>query len=100
MAHHSGALIKVEGRGLAHELSLEFAPVRDDLADPLIYCDTTVGPNGNSVSVEERFAEGQARYGTYHLVSQPIRRASPRLINAVRRVYAKGSTSTFGWPHY
>jgi HD superfamily phosphodiesterase len=86
VGHHSCAIIEAEERGLADNLSREFEPVRQDLADALIYCDMITGPNGERVSVEKRLAEVEARYGPSHLVTLSIVRARPRLIAAVRSV--------------
>ena len=49
VAHHSCALIEAEERGLAAELVREFRPPPRDLAEALIYCDMTTGPDGQPV---------------------------------------------------
>lgn len=86
VAHHSGAVIEAEERGLRSELLVEF-PFRQSLSmDALWYCDMTTGPDGQTVSVEERLAEIRARYGPGDVVTQFVERAEPELVAAVRRV--------------
>ncbi len=85
VAHHSCAIIEAEERGLADDLSHEFEPARRDLADALIYCDMTTGPDGRHVTVEQRLADIRARYGPGHLVSRSTQRASGELRSAVSR---------------
>lgn len=83
VAHHTCARVEAEERGLSAELA-EFAPPPHDLANALIYCDMTTGPSGERVDVADRLAEIDSRYGTDHLVSRSIRRATPTLVAAVR----------------
>jgi hypothetical protein len=86
VAHHSGAVIEAEERGLRSELLAEF-PVEPSLSmDALWYCDMTTGPDGQTVSVEERLAEIRARYGPGDVVTQFVERAEPELIATVRGV--------------
>jgi hypothetical protein len=49
----------------------------------LIYCDMTTGPSGERISADDRLAEIHGRYGDEHLVSRSIRRATPKLLEAV-----------------
>ena len=57
VAHHSCALIEAEERGLAADLVREFRPPPRDLAEALIYCDMTTGPDGPHLDVGERLTE-------------------------------------------
>jgi putative nucleotidyltransferase with HDIG domain len=86
VAHHTCAVIEAEERGLAAELSREFAPARDDLTDALIFCDMTTGPDGDRVTPDRRLADIEARYGPGHQVTNAIQRATPELLAAVGRV--------------
>jgi hypothetical protein len=86
VAHHTCAAIEAEERGLAAELSREFAPARGDLTDALIFCDMTTGPDGDRVTPQRRLADIEARYGPGHQVTNAIRRATPKLLAAVGRV--------------
>lgn len=89
VANHSLALLEAEERGLRGDLEAEF-PLLDDnrLVDTLVYCDMTTTPGGEGTSVEDRLAEIMERYGTDSLVGRFVRRASPEILAAVRRVEA------------
>src|SRR5260370_129369 len=83
VAHHSCAVIEAAERGLADELSREFALPRRDLDDALIYCDMTTGPDGQPLPPQPPLPHLPPPYGVRHLVSRSVRRASPRLTEAV-----------------
>ena len=91
VAHHSCAVIEAEERGLAQILTREFAPPPRPLADALTFCDMTTSPDGEHVQVHNRLAEIHDRYGTGHLVSRSIRRATPLILEAVGQVYARAA---------
>jgi hypothetical protein len=86
VAHHSCAIIEAAERGLGDQLSREFEPVGGELADALIYCDMTAGPDGQRLSVERRLAEILSRYGSDDPVSRALVRSAPELTGAVYRV--------------
>src|SRR5262249_2466687 len=86
VAHHSCAIIEAEERGLAHVLTREFPPSPQPLADALTFCDVTTSPDAQQVQVHHRLAETQDRYGSGHLVSRCIRRATPLILEAVGHV--------------
>ena len=86
VAHHTGAMIEAEERGLADVLASEFEPASQYLVNALIYCDITTSPDGKQVTADQRLAEIQDRYGEGHLVSRSIRRATPQLLSAVRTI--------------
>jgi hypothetical protein len=88
VAHHSCAVIEAEERGLAALLTSEFPPPPLHLADALTFSDITTSPDGEQVQVERRLAEILNRYGSAHLVSRFIRRATPQILEAVGRVHA------------
>ncbi len=85
VAHHSGAAVEAELRGLADELQSEFPQEHSMAADALWYADMTTGPDGESLTVEDRLADIAERYGAGHVVAQAVERARPVLIAAVRR---------------
>jgi putative nucleotidyltransferase with HDIG domain len=85
VAHHSGALIEADVRGLREELEAEFAMERSATADALWYCDMTTGPDGQRLSAPDRFDEIRARYGPGHVVTRFVNRAEDELLAAVRR---------------
>ena len=91
VAHHSCAVIEAEERGLARVLTREFAPPPQPLADALTFCDMTTSPDGEHVQVTHRLAEIHDRYGTAHLVSRSIRRATPLILEAVGQVDARAA---------
>ena len=91
VAHHSCAVIEAEERGLARILTREFAPPPQPLADALTFCDMTTSPDGEHVPVHNRLAEIHDRYGSGHLVSRSIRRATPLILEAVGQVSARAA---------
>ncbi len=100
VANHTGALIEADERGLAGTLSREFPAASPFLANALTYCDMTTGPDGQTLSVDQRLADIRARYGPDHLVSRAIGRSSRQLRGAVNVIRGRlaaalaGSTST------
>ena len=86
VAHHSCAVIEAAQRGLDRTLLREFAPIDGELADALIYCDMTTGPDGQRMSVEQRLDEIRSRYAPDHPVSRTLAYTAPELTRAVRRV--------------
>lgn len=88
VAHHSFAAIEAEHRGLSEALTNEF-PLLDGLTmDALVYCDMTTSPDGDPVDVDTRLAEILARYGATDVVAESITRASPHIIETVKRIGA------------
>jgi putative nucleotidyltransferase with HDIG domain len=86
VAHHSCAIIEAEERGLGDVLSLEFEPAPQALSSVLTFCDMTTSPDGEPVTVGRRLAEIHHRYGSGHLVSRSIQRATPMILCAVEQV--------------
>ena len=93
VAHHSYAVIEAEERGLAHVMTREFAPPPQHLADALTFCDMTTSPDGEHVQVHNRLAEIHDRYGSGHLVSRFISRATPLILEAVGHVSARAAST-------
>ncbi|MGH3341518.1 MAG: HD domain-containing protein [Carbonactinosporaceae bacterium] len=89
VAHHTCAMVEAHERGLAEELTGEFEPEREDLADALIYCDMTIGPAGEKVTLEGRLRDILDRYEPDTVVHRAISRAAPELHAAVSRVQAR-----------
>ena len=63
-------------------------PVGGELADALIYCDMTTGPDGQRMSVEQRLAEIRSRYGPDDPVSRAL---AARRHRSLTRVYARAA---------
>jgi hypothetical protein len=85
VAHHGAADEEAALRGLADELA-EFRPDRGDAASLLDYCDLTIGPTGESMTLEERLTDVEARYGATDVVTVALREAHPRLERALATV--------------
>ena len=51
----------------------------------------TTSPDGEHVQVTHRLAEIQNRYGSGHLVSRSMRRATPFILEAVGQVHARAA---------
>src|ERR1700733_5386217 len=94
VAHHSCAIIEAEERGLARQLAREFRPAPRDLADALIYCDMTTGPDGQRIPFGQRLADIRARYGPAGLVTRAIARSAPEPEAATGRVARNLRTHT------
>jgi len=94
VAHHSCAIIEAGERGLADVLSLEFEPAPDVLSSVLTCCDITTSPDGELVPVEQRLAEIHDRYGSGHMVSRSIQRATPMILRAVEQVHQRTAQTT------
>lgn len=88
VAHHSMAVAGAAELGLAEVLADEFPAPPGELADALTYCDMTAGPDGESVSVEDRIAEICVRYGPDHPATRTMTRLAPDLTAAIARVEA------------
>ncbi len=56
VAHHTGALVEADERGIG-DLADEFPLPDQELLDALTYCDVTTDPDGCRVGVEERLSE-------------------------------------------
>ena len=89
VAFHTGAIHEARERGLDSELTGEFTPAPQLLADALTYCDITTGPDGNTVELTERLADIQERYGSDHPVGRAVRRASASYVESVREIEAR-----------
>ena len=94
VAHHSCAIIEAGERGLADVLSSEFDPAPDALSSVLTCCDMTTSPDGKPVPVDRRLAEIHDRYGSGHLVSRSIQRATPMILRAVEQVHQRATQTT------
>jgi hypothetical protein len=94
VAHHSCAIIEAEEYGLATQLAAEFKPAPRALADALIYCDLTTGPDGQHMTIDQRLADIRERYGPSHPVTRALARSEPHLKAAVDRISRKLAAST------
>jgi HD domain-containing protein len=88
VAHHSCAYREAELRGLSAELT-EWVDEETPLRDGLWWADMTTSPFGMPVTVDERLAEIQDRYGPQDVVTFFIRQAEPELRGAAERTEAR-----------
>jgi hypothetical protein len=86
VAYHSCAQIEADVRGLGHELAAEFSPADSLLADALLYCDMTTGPDGDYVRPADRLVEIRGRYGPDDEVTRFVERAASQILAAAGRV--------------
>lgn len=85
VAYHSCAQIEAGVRGLGAELA-EFSPADSQLADALLYCDMTTGPDGAYVRPADRLVEIRGRYGPDHEVTRFVELAAPEILATAGRV--------------
>lgn len=85
VAHHTGAAIEAEERGLP-AITGEFASPPAELLDALTYCDLSTTVDGVPTNVDDRIAEILVRYPADHVVHRSIRRSAPLLRCATRSV--------------
>ena len=71
VAHHSGARIEAELRGIEGYCD-EFPFADGPLDHALTFCDLTTGPDGSSVSLAWRVREITARYGSDSVTAQAV----------------------------
>jgi HD domain len=86
VAYHSCAQIEADVRGLGDELAAEFSPADSLLADALLYCDMTTGPDGDYVRPADRLVEIRGRYGPDHEVTRFVERAASQILATAGRV--------------
>ena len=84
VAHHSEARFEVGIRGYEAELS-EYPREDTRVYDALVYCDLTTGPDGKTMTFEDRINEVYKRYGEGG-VSRALHMAEPYLKAAVDRI--------------
>ena len=85
VAYHSGAQAEAELRGLASELA-EFEDEASATSMALTYCDMTTGAAGEAVTLAERLADIERRYGAGHVVTRSVYQAQPEVERCIRLV--------------
>jgi hypothetical protein len=86
VAYHSCAQIEADVRGLGDVLASEFSPGDPPLADALLYCDMTTGPNGDYVRPADRLVEIRGRYGPDHEVTRFVELAASEILATAGQV--------------
>ena len=99
IARHSCAVKEAELRGCADDLA-EFPDEETPLRDALWYCDMVTGPDGQRLTVDDRLAEIQSRYGPESIVGQFIDLARPELLGAVERTIERYTAAGIPQPRY
>jgi len=84
VAYHTGARFEAQAHGLADSLAA-FQDERSAVSDALAYSDLTTGPAGERVTVAERLAEIERRYGRASRVVRALESASGMLLAMVER---------------
>ncbi len=85
VAHHTGAEVEAEERGLSRELA-EFDRPPEPLLDLVTTADLTTSPDGEEVNATQRLAEVLRRYPSDDPVHRAVTRSGPSLLAAVERV--------------
>jgi len=88
VAYHSGPRAEAELRGLTAELA-EFQDEASATSMALTYCDMTTGAAGEPVTLAERLADVERRYGAGHVVTRSVQQARPELERCIQRVEAR-----------
>jgi hypothetical protein len=88
VAYHSAAHVEAELRGLHAELA-EFPDEGSDTSAALAYCDMRIGPTGEAISLEERIADVERRYGADHVVTRSLRLAQAELMRSIDYIEAR-----------
>jgi hypothetical protein len=84
VAHHSEARFEVGIRGYEDELS-KYPREDTKVYDALVYCDLTTGPDGRTMTFQDRIREVYERYGQGD-ISRALYMAEPYLKAAVDRI--------------
>jgi hypothetical protein len=85
VAYHSAGRWEADGRGLSSELA-EFDDERSLTADVLAYADLLTGPDGTVMTLAERIAEVEQRYGPEHPVTVSLWIGESALTARIARV--------------
>jgi hypothetical protein len=88
VAHHTGARFEAHARGLADAIS-RFEDERSAVSDALTYTDLMTGPAGEPVTVAQRLAEIEERYGPTSLVVRSLEQARETIVAMVDRTEAR-----------
>lgn len=86
IAYHSSAEIEAVERELYAELAAEFNPPEAESLAVLTYCDMTVGPRGERMTIDERLADILERYDPDEVVYRSIQRSARELRSTVAYV--------------
>lgn len=88
VANHSGARIEAALRGIV-DYTADFPFVGDELDAAVTFCDLTTGPDGAELTLDERLAEINGRYGRDHVVARAINAGVPEFERFVTMTHAR-----------
>lgn len=86
VAHHACAVVQGRHRCADARLPVAFRPPTGLVAEALVYCDMTTGPDGRPVGAADRLDEITVRYGPGHVVSRSINEARAWILATERRI--------------
>ncbi len=78
VAHHSCASFEAALRGLSKVMAT-YPDEGTAVRDLLTYCDITTGPAGQAMTMDERLADVQERYGADGVVTRALQAAEKEL---------------------
>jgi hypothetical protein len=85
VAHHSASPIEAQFRGIDLDTYRRYTVEDAEIQAAervMTWADMTTGPDGSTVTLEERIAEATERYGPDHVVTAALREAEPVLREA------------------
>jgi hypothetical protein len=85
VAHHSCAVHEARVRGLDEVLLAEFEAEDSPTYDALVFCDLTVGPDGEPLTYQARIDEIKKRYGPGHEVTRALELSQADLADCCER---------------
>ena len=85
VAHHSCAVYEARVRGLDGVLLAEFEAEDSPTYDALVFCDLTVGPDGELLTYQVRIDEIMQRYGPGHEVTRALELSQSDLAGCCER---------------
>ena len=85
VAHHSCAVYEARVRGLDGVLLAEFEAEDSPTYDALVFCDLTVGPDGEPLAYQARIDEIKKRYGPGHEVTRALELSQSDLAGCCER---------------
>ena len=87
IAHYIASVDEARLRGLGDAYE-PYADEQSPVRDLLWYCDLSVGPGGERMAPEERYAEIKIRYAADPIVGQWLEHSGPELVAACDRARA------------
>jgi len=97
VAHHTGAAVEAEERGMVFELNKFGSPDRfEEQLDELTAADLTTSPEGDPISPAARIVEILNRYDQEDPVHRAVTRSRTALMDSVARAFRNQSSRPTG----